>query len=352
MARPLLARANPAHCGPRPKSIRSKLTHHFAIRNTEQETTLDTPALDRITDAPAGNWVDRWAPSVSRPFLRLARADRPIGTWLLLWPCWWSLALAHLARGETWPNLWFMALFAIGAFVMRGAGCAYNDYVDREFDAKVERTRNRPIPSGQVTPNQALAFVVALSLIGLAVLVQFNTFTIALGIASLALVMVYPFMKRLTYWPQVILGLTFNWGALVGWAALYGSLTAPPVLLYAGAVVWTVAYDTIYAHQDKEDDLMLGLKSTAIRFGEHTVGWLSGLYAAAVAMWVAAAILAGAGIATYAALAFIAAHFTWQVTTLDCGDADNCLNRFKSNRDVGIALFAGLLTDMALSALT
>lgn len=312
---------------------------------------MNTPAFDRITDAPAGNWVDRWAPAASRPFLRLARADRPIGTWLLLWPCWWSLALAQLTAGQTWPNPWFMALFAIGAFVMRGAGCAYNDYVDREFDAKVERTRNRPIPSGQVSPNQALAFVVALSLIGLAVLVQFNTFTIALGIASLALVMVYPFMKRLTYWPQVILGLTFNWGALVGWAAVYGSLSAAPVLLYAGAVAWTVAYDTIYAHQDKEDDLMLGLKSTAIRFGDNTVAWLSGLYAAAVVLWLAAAVFAGAGIATYTALAFIAAHFTWQVTTLDCSDGDNCLKRFKSNRDVGIALFAGLLAEMALSAI-
>ncbi len=221
-----------------------------------------------VADAVAGNWVDRNAPAVARPYLRLARMDRPIGTWLLLFPCWWSLALAEVSRLQPYPNVWYLALFAVGALAMRGAGCAYNDYVDRDYDAQVARTASRPIPSGQVRPRQALLFAVALALVGFVVLIQFNTFTIWLGISSLGLVALYPFMKRITYWPQLVLGLAFNWGALMGWAAVKGSLSAAPLLLYAGSVLWTIGYDTIYAHQDKEDDLMLGLKSTALRFGE------------------------------------------------------------------------------------
>ena len=189
-----------------------------------------------MADAPPGNWVDRFAPEASRPYLRLARADRPIGTWLLLFPCWWSLALAELSMGRPYPNLTSLALFALGAFVMRGAGCAYNDWVDRDYDARVARTASRPIPSGQVSPEAALIFAAALSLIGLGVLLQFNWFTIVLGAASLAVVAIYPFMKRYTYWPQVVLGLAFNWGALVGWASAKGSLALPPLLLYAGSV--------------------------------------------------------------------------------------------------------------------
>jgi len=320
------------------------MTIHPAPGNTGGEPP-------RIADAPADNWVDRWAPDATRPFLRLARADRPIGTWLLLFPCWWSMALAQVSHSDGRLNLWFMVLFAIGAFVMRSAGCAFNDYVDREYDAKVERTRHRPIPSGQIAPNTALLFVVALSLIGLAVLVQFNLFTIGLAIASLALVIVYPFMKRFTYWPQVVLGLTFNWGALVGWSAITGELSLAPALLYAGAVLWTVGYDTIYAHQDKEDDLMLGLKSTAIRFGAHTRGWLAGLYAATVALWAVAIAEAGGGLLSFAALATIAIQFAWQIMTLDISDADNCLARFRSNRDVGALLFLGIAADLVSRAL-
>ncbi len=323
--------------------------------------TRDTGGIEdgRVADAARGNWVDTLAPSSWRPYLRLARADRPIGTWLLLFPCWWSLLLALLASatgsqpaGTTGAMMaiWFAVLFAIGAFVMRGAGCTYNDYVDRDFDARVARTRSRPIPSGQVTPKAALLFVVAQSLVGLTVLLQFNAFTILLGIASLALVLVYPFMKRFTYWPQLVLGLTFNWGALVGWAAVHGSLAAAPVLLYAGAVLWTIAYDTIYAHQDKEDDLSLGLKSTAIRFGQHTERWLAGLYAGTLALWGGAAFLAGASFASGLALALIAAHFAWQILTLDTGDGENCLVRFKANRYVGWLLAGGLLADLAFFA--
>ncbi|MEL7048495.1 MAG: 4-hydroxybenzoate octaprenyltransferase [Pseudomonadota bacterium] len=302
-----------------------------------------------VTDAPAGNWVDAYAPTRTRPYLRLARADRPIGTWLLVFPCLWSMTMAQLYSGQTTFNLWFAVLFVVGAFVMRGAGCAYNDYVDRDYDAQVTRTKSRPIPSGQVQPWQALALVAALGGVGLAVLLQFNTFTIILGISSLALVLVYPFMKRMTYWPQLILGLTFNWGALVGWSAITGEINMPALLLYIGAVSWTVGYDTIYAHQDKEDDLMLGLKSTAIKFADHTKTAVALLYGLTAICW-AAAIFSIVGMSVSAiAMIAIAAHFAWQVATLDINDAQNCLTRFKSNREIGAILFAGLFIDLIWS---
>ena len=301
-----------------------------------------------LPDAGHGNWVDTLAPAIMRPYLRLARADRPIGTWLLLLPCWWSQALAEIHTKASAPNWATLALFAIGAFVMRGAGCAYNDYVDREYDALVERTRNRPIPSGQVSPMAALVFAVALSFVGLAVLVWFNGFTIALAISSLALVAIYPFMKRFTYWPQFVLGLTFNWGALVGWTAITGSLTLAPLLLYAGSVMWTLGYDTIYAHQDAEDDLMAGLKSTALRFGETSPLWVAAFYVAATILWALAGMEAGAHWPFFIGATLAGAQFAWQVTTLDTHDAENCLARFRSNRSVGLLLFAGLLADLLL----
>lgn len=302
-----------------------------------------------VADAPAGNWVDRIAPVTWRPYLRLARLDRPIGAWLLLFPCWWSLALAEVSRLRPYPNVWFLFLFAVGALVMRGSGCAYNDYVDRDFDAKVARTASRPIPSGQIKPSHALAFAVILALVGFVVLVQFNAFAIWLGISSLALVAIYPFMKRVTYWPQLVLGLAFNWGALMGWAAVKGSLASAPLLLYAGSVLWTIGYDTIYAHQDKEDDLMLGLKSTALKFGDATIDYVGYLYAGAVVFWALAGAAAGAHLIYFTALALISLQLAWQVTTLDITNARNCLRRFRSNRDVGVALFLGLVADMALS---
>ena len=305
--------------------------------------------LPPVADAAAGNWVDRFAPASSRPYLRLARLDRPIGAWLLLFPCWWSLALAEVSRLRPYPNIWYLVLFAVGALVMRGAGCAYNDYVDREYDAKVARTASRPIPSGQVSPRNALMFSVTLALVGFLVLVQFNAFTIWLGMSSLALVAIYPFMKRITYWPQLVLGLAFNWGALMGWAAVKGTLALPPLLLYAGAVLWTIGYDTIYAHQDKEDDLMLGLKSTALKFGDATIDYVGALYAGAVVLWALAGAMAGTHLIYYTSLALIALQLAWQVTTLDTTDARNCLRRFRSNRDVGFALFLGLVADMVLS---
>jgi 4-hydroxybenzoate polyprenyltransferase len=304
-----------------------------------------------VPDAPAGNWVDRLAPAAAKPYLRLARFDRPIGAWLLLFPAWWSQALAELSLGRAYPNPWYLALFLVGAFVMRGAGCTYNDIVDRDYDKRVSRTAARPIPSGQVSVAAALAFLALECLAGLLVLLQFNRFTVALGAASLLLIAVYPFSKRFTFWPQAVLGLTFKWGALVGWAAVTGTLALPALVLYAGSVLWTIGYDTIYAHQDKEDDALLGLKSTALRFGAATRRWIAAFYGGAVVLWGAAGLLAGGGAVFLLALALVAAQLGWQVATLDTEDAGNCLARFKSNQVVGWLLLAGLAAAMGLNAL-
>lgn len=300
--------------------------------------------LGRVADS-TGNWVDTLAPSWSRPYLRLARLDRPIGSWLLLMPCWWSAGLAAIAAGAPWPNPWHVALFFIGAFAMRGAGCTWNDLVDRDLDAKVERTRSRPIPSGQVTPLQAFVFLLSQALVGLAVLLQFNLFTIFTGIASLATVAVYPFLKRFTYWPQVGLGLAFSWGALMGWPAVFGRLDAPAFVLYAGAIFWVIAYDTLYAHQDREDDALIGIRSTAILFGENTRLIVAAFYAASVVLIGAAGVLAGAGIGFAAGLIGFAIHLAWQVRRIDIADPALCLRLFKSNRDAGLILFAGMILD-------
>jgi 4-hydroxybenzoate polyprenyltransferase len=298
----------------------------------------------RVADAP-GNWVDHLAPAFLRPFLRLARLDRPIGAWLLLMPCWWSAGLAAVAAKAPLPNPWHLLLFFVGAFVMRGCGCTWNDIVDRNIDAQVARTRSRPIPSGQVSLTGALIFLMLQALLGLAVLLQFNGFAIGTGVASLATVAVYPFFKRFTYWPQIVLGLAFSWGALMGWAAAFGRLDLPALLLYAGSISWVIGYDTIYAHQDREDDALVGLKSTALLFGARTRPILSAFYAAAVILIGLAGWTAGAGILFALGLAAFALHLTWQVWTLDINDPDRCLALFKSNRDAGLILFAGLLFD-------
>jgi 4-hydroxybenzoate polyprenyltransferase len=310
-----------------------------------------SPAAGSVADA-TGNWVDTLAPLWLRPYLRLARLDRPIGSWLLLIPCWWSSALAAVAAHAWAPSLTHIVLFFIGAFAMRGAGCTWNDIVDRNLDAAVERTRSRPIPSGQVSATQAALFLVLLALIGLAVLITFNRFTIALGIASLAIVAVYPFMKRITYWPQIVLGLAFSWGALMGWAAAFGSLALPPLLLYAGSIAWVIGYDTIYAHQDREDDALIGIKSTALLFGERTKPMLFVFYALAVILLGAAGFFAGGGVVFALGLCVFAAHLMWQIVRLDIADSDNCLAVFKTDRDAGLILFAALLLDAALRQLT
>ena len=224
-----------------------------------------TPPDSTVADARKGNWVDAYAPAWTRPYLRLSRADRPIGTWLLLLPGWWSISMAAPAGSA--PDLWMMLLFGIGALAMRGAGCTFNDLVDRDFDGRVERTRSRPLPSGQVTPGQARIWLVVQALIGLAVLLQMGSLAILLGVASLGLIAIYPFMKRVTWWPQFFLGLAFNWGALMGEAAVAGRVSAAAIALYLAGILWTLGYDTVYAHQDKEDDALIGVKSTARLFG-------------------------------------------------------------------------------------
>jgi 4-hydroxybenzoate polyprenyltransferase len=301
----------------------------------------------RVADS-TGNWVDTRAPSWSRPYLRLARFDRPIGSWLLLLPCWWSSALAAGVAHDVSRLPLVIALFFVGAFVMRGAGCTWNDITDRDLDALVERTRSRPIPAGQVSVPRAAAFLVALALIGLAVLLQFNRFAVATGIASLAIVAIYPFMKRITWWPQTVLGLAFSWGALMGFAVLLGRIDAAAVWLYAGSIAWVIGYDTIYAHQDAEDDALIGVKSTARLFGTRTRPALVAFYGLAVVLIGIALISAEAGWPAWAGLAAFAAHLTWQVRRVDIRDPVLCLRVFKSNRDAGLLLFAGLLVDAVL----
>lgn len=300
-------------------------------------------AAGRVADA-TGNWVDNRAPAWVRPYLRLARLDRPIGSWLLLIPCWWSLALAAVTAGQP-PSLWHALLFFIGAFAMRGAGCTWNDIVDRDLDARVERTRSRPIPSGQVSIPGAAVFLLLQALAGLVVLLQFNTFTILVGLASLAVVAVYPFMKRVTHWPQIVLGLAFSWGALMGWPAVFGRLDWPALLLYGGAIAWVIGYDTIYAHQDREDDALIGIKSTAILFGERTRPLLASFYAVAVLLLGLAGWSAGASVTFVVGLLVFASHLAWQIWRLDIADPLLCLALFKSNRDAGLILFAALVLD-------
>ena len=317
---------------------------------TAAPTSGRAAAADTVPDAPPGNWVDRLAPQAWKPYLRLARFDRPIGAWLLLFPAWWGQALAEVSVGRPHPNLWYLVLFFLGAFIMRGAGCTYNDIVDRDYDARVARTAARPIPSGQVTVAEAFMFLGVLCTAGFVILLQFNLFTILLGAASLLLIAVYPFTKRFTFWAQVVLGLTFKWGALVGWAAVTGSLSPAALVLYAGSVLWTLGYDTIYAHQDKEDDAVLGLKSTALKFGTATPRWLMLFYTGAVLLWGLAGTLAGTHVVFLLALTFAAAQLAWQVATLDISDPANCLARFKSNRLVGWLLFLGTVADMGAAA--
>src|ERR1700688_5063012 len=289
-------------------------------------------AAARVADA-TGNWVDTRAPPWSRPYLRLSRLDRPIGSWLLLMACWWSAALAARMAHSIGQLPLVLALFFVGAFAMRGAGCTWNDITDRDLDARVERTRSRPIPAGQVSVPQAAVFLVAQALIGLAVLLQFNRFAVMTGIASLLIVAVYPFMKRITWWPQIVLGLAFSWGALMGFGAVLGRIDASAVLLYAGSIAWVIGYDTIYAHQDAEDDALIGIKSTALLFGARTHQALTVFYGLAVVLIGVALALAGAGFPAWIGLAAFAGHLIWQILRLQIGDPTLCLRIFKSNRD-------------------
>ena len=314
---------------------------------------MTQPAQDqRVADATDENWVDRFAPRATRPYLRLSRADRPIGTWLLLLPCWWSIPLAIAATGQGWSlyTIWLMIACGLGAILMRGAGCTWNDISDREFDAQVARTRSRPIPSGQVSAKQAAIWLAFQALVAFAILLTFRTEAIVMGIVSLLPVAIYPFAKRFTWWPQVFLGIAFNWGALLGWVAITGSLSLPPILLYLAGIAWTLFYDTIYAHQDKEDDALIGVRSTARLFGEKTRRWLFGFQVLSVLLAAAAVILALAPTGQPMALVICIAgiwgfgwHMAWQLRKLDTEDPDVCLMLFRANRDTGLIFAAACL---------
>ena len=317
----------------------------------DRKPSIPATAASPIPDAPRKNWVNRFAPQKLRPWLRLMRADRPIGVWLLLWPCWWSVALASRAV-DVFPDPVLLLLFAIGAFAMRSAGCIYNDILDRDIDAKVARTQARPLASGQISVKAAMVLIVALCLVGLAVLIQFNLFAICLGFASVGIVLIYPLMKRVTFWPQAFLGLAFSWGALMGWATIFGSVALAPVILYASAVAWTIGYDTIYAHQDKEDDEIIGLKSTALRFGDHTARWLSLFYGLTWGGLVFSGWVVGAGLFFFIGMILAGAHLIWQIATLDIDDSQNCLDRFRSNHGFGAIVFFALVLDIIPVALS
>jgi 4-hydroxybenzoate polyprenyltransferase len=330
---------------------------------TEQQQMPDPENDIPVADAVDRNWVDVYCPRWSRPYLRLSRADRPIGSWLLLIPCWWGLALAVLAdpAGPTAGDLWIGIGCAFGAFLMRGAGCTWNDITDRKFDAQVERTKSRPLPSGQVTTRQAYIWMGLQALIAFGILLTFNLFTIALGILSLLPVAIYPFAKRFTWWPQVFLGIAFNWGALLGWAAHTGSLSLAPFILYLSGIMWTLFYDTIYAHQDTDDDALIGVKSTARLFGEATFMWLALFMAATVSLMAFA--LFNAALDTVNVLALTISfmgiwafgwHMTWQLKKLDIKDPAVCLMLFRANREAGLIpivfLMIGIFLSMVLQA--
>ncbi|WP_417261311.1 4-hydroxybenzoate octaprenyltransferase [Celeribacter sp.] len=311
-----------------------------------------TPEMNgQVADAVKGNWVDRLAPPATRPYLRLSRADRPVGTWLLLIPCWWGALLASAEVGTlSLRTVWIIIGCALGAWLMRGAGCTWNDITDRDFDDKVERTKSRPIPSGQVTVKQAATWMIVQSLIALAILLTFGKLAILLGVISLLPVAIYPFAKRFTWWPQVFLGIAFNWGALLAYAAVAGKLTTAPVFLYLAGIAWTLFYDTIYAHQDKEDDALIGIKSTARRFGDETPRWLKRFLVITVLLMAAGIIEALSERSVLALVVGLGApwamglHMTWQMARLDTEDPDRCLYLFRANRDTGLlaALFLAI----------
>ncbi|MEQ8340292.1 MAG: 4-hydroxybenzoate octaprenyltransferase [Marinovum algicola] len=311
---------------------------------TEQSPTPEPPqAAGQVSDAVRGNWVDRLAPAATRPYLRLSRADRPIGTWLLLLPCWWGLLLAMLHTDTArWHDLWIFVGCGLGALLMRGAGCTWNDITDRHIDGSVARTASRPIPSGQVSVTGALLWMAAQALVAFAILLTFNAAAILLGVAALLPVAIYPFAKRFTWWPQIFLGFAFNWGALLAWTAHTGRLEWPAVVLYFAGMAWTLFYDTIYAHQDKEDDALIGVKSTARLFGDATPKWLGRFLVASVSLMGLAIILA---VPKAMILALVIAlggpwafgwHMVWQMRMLKMDDMDRLLMLFRSNRNAGL----------------
>ncbi len=296
-----------------------------------------------VSDAVDGNWVDTFAPAFTRPFLRLSRADRPIGTWLLYMPCLWGLGLAMLAtESASAHDLWTAVGCGLGAFLMRGAGCTWNDITDRHIDGQVARTRSRPIPAGQVTVRGALFWMVAQMAISFVILLTFNWAAIALGVIALVPVAIYPFAKRFTWWPQVFLGLAFNWGALLAWAAHTGSIGPVPVILYLAGIAWTLFYDTIYAHQDTEDDALIGVKSTARLFGDQSRQWLRLFLTITILLFGAAVVLACMDRSILSLVIALGGpwalgwHLTWQLARFDPDDNDGLVRLFRSNRNAGL----------------
>ncbi|MTI11426.1 4-hydroxybenzoate octaprenyltransferase [Curvivirga aplysinae] len=302
------------------------------------------------SDIPKKGWI-YWLPASWQPYAKLARLDRPIGTWLLLLPTWWGLALAtavnpDIKSSETvynFPDITYAILFGIGALVMRGAGCTWNDISDQDFDKKVARTADRPLPSGEVTTKQAIIFLIAQCLIGFFILLQFNLITQIIGASALFLVIAYPFMKRITYWPQAWLGLTFNWGILVGWASIYGDLHTAVFTLYTAGIFWTLGYDTIYAHQDKEDDALVGVKSTALKLGENTRIAVIFFYAATLGLIGVTGYLLTLPVYFWIALGLSGLHMIWQIYRLDINNPDRCLALFKANKNFGFIILLGFI---------
>ncbi|KAK9767294.1 4-hydroxybenzoate polyprenyltransferase, mitochondrial [Basidiobolus ranarum] len=310
----------------------------------DQEITEEKPKRNIYS-----TWIDH-LPSSIAPYFYLTRIDKPTGTWLLYWPCAWSISMATYAHNlPVQDSLKMMALFGVGALVMRGAGCTINDMWDKDFDNKVERTKTRPLASGDITQFQALCFLGLQLSAGLGVLTQLNMYSILLGASSMGLVITYPLMKRVTYWPQVVLGLAFNWGALLGWSAMVGTsdwtVTLP---LYASGVYWTLFYDTIYAHQDKKDDIQVGIKSTALRFGAQTPEWLTGFAVSSVGLLGLAGYMNGHGLPFYMGLSAAAAHYAWQLKTVNYDDTRSCWSKFSSNRYLGGLIFTGIWGDILL----
>ena len=302
---------------------------------------MDTPTLP---DSVSHHWSLRFTPAWLHPYIQLMRLDRPIGWWLLLWPCWWSVALAALADPlQPMPNITHLALFMLGAIVMRGAGCTYNDIIDRDIDAQVTRTQNRPLPSGRITPLRAAIFMLSQALIGLAVLLNFNTYTIILGLCALIPVALYPFMKRITNWPQAILGIAFSWGALMGWSAYYGQIDLPPLLLFAGCIAWTLGYDTIYAFQDEKEDAIIGVKSTAQIFKKHAKLAITLFYSLMLLLMALAFWIAQLPQISYNGLAFASLHALSQIIRLNPEDPDICLKLFREQNLTGWFIFLGLM---------
>jgi 4-hydroxybenzoate polyprenyltransferase len=305
------------------------------------DAAMTTDRTTGFTDIDHQHWSLRYLPPAARPFGRLARWDRPIGIWLLLFPCWWSLALAV---GSDWEHLLgWMILFALGALAMRGAGCTWNDILDRKIDAGVERTRGRPLPSGEASLRGAVIWMALQALVGAVILFKFNKFAVLVGLGSLVLVAIYPLMKRITSWPQVVLGFAFSWGALLGFAAVSGTLSWATVALYFGGVSWTMVYDTIYAMQDQRDDAIVGVRSTARRFADAPRRWLTLFASLAVALWAGTGLLAPLHLPYFVVLAAVAAHFAWQIIDLKPHDQPDCLAKFKANKQLGWLMLAAIV---------